>query len=82
MRREPPPQSRPRYRGYRIHTAQLPSGRWLSSLVALGKQPGVTRDALTPVVTRVPGEYASEPEALQAARRYIDEATERRPDSG
>jgi Arc/MetJ-type ribon-helix-helix transcriptional regulator len=33
----------------------------------------MTKDSLTATVTRVPGEYPSEEEAIQAAMRYIDE---------
>jgi Arc/MetJ-type ribon-helix-helix transcriptional regulator len=33
----------------------------------------MTKDSLTDTVTRVPGEYPSEEEAMQAAMRYIDE---------
>jgi len=40
----------------------------------------MTQDSLTPTVTRVPGEYASEAEALRAAKRYVDEELERRQD--
>jgi hypothetical protein len=78
MPNAPTPQRRPLYRGYRLHTARLPSGRWLCSLVRLGPQHQMTPDSLTPVVTRVPGEYASEAEALEAAQRYINEEKARR----
>jgi hypothetical protein len=39
----------------------------------LGKKKVMTKDSLTPAVTRVPGEYASEDEAVRTAKRYIDE---------
>jgi hypothetical protein len=78
MLNAPTPPNRPLYRGYRLHTARLPSGRWLCSLVRLGAQHKMTPDSLTPVVTRVPGEYASEAEAFQAAQRYINEEKGRR----
>jgi hypothetical protein len=32
----------------------------------------MTKDSLTAKVTLVPGEYRSEEEAIQAAKRYID----------
>jgi len=41
-------------------------------LVKLGQPRAVTKDSLTDKVTRVPGEYPSESEALQAAVHYID----------
>jgi hypothetical protein len=62
----------PIYKEHRIHTSRLPSGRWLSTLVRLGGQRTLTKDSLTAAVTRVPGEYGSELEALQAAKRYVD----------
>jgi len=37
----------------------------------------MTKDSLTPAVTRVPGEYDSEEEADRAAKRYIDDEEER-----
>jgi hypothetical protein len=51
----------------------LPSGRWLSKIVKLGKKKVMTKDSLTAAVTRVPGEYDSEEEAIQAARQCIDD---------
>jgi len=69
-------------KGYRIHTARLLSEHWLSQLVKLGKQKAMTKDSLTAEVTRVPGEYDSEAEALQAAKRYIDEEDAPRQDEG
>ena len=46
----------------------------------LGKKKAMTKDSLTAAVTRVPGEYASEAEALQAAKRYVDEEDAHRLD--
>ena len=60
-------------REYRIHATRLPhSGHWIIALVKLGQTRAITKDSLTEKVTRVPGEYPSEPEALQAAAQYID----------
>jgi hypothetical protein len=41
-------------------------------LVRVGAKTHPTKDALTETATRVPGEYASEDAAIQAARLYID----------
>jgi hypothetical protein len=38
----------------------------------MGKEKVVTKNSLTAAVTRVPGEYDSEGDALQAATQYID----------
>jgi hypothetical protein len=62
----------PVYKGHRIHTKRLFSGAWIGTLVNVGKATIPTRDALTDSVTRVPGEYESEDQAIQAARVYID----------
>lgn len=40
----------------------------------------MTKDSLTAAVTRVPGEYGSEAEAVQAVKRYIDEEDAHRQD--
>ncbi len=60
------------YKGYRIHTAPQVPGLWISMIVKLGPPIPVTKDSLTATVTRVPEEYASEAEAVLAARQYID----------
>ncbi len=62
----------PIYKQHRIHTTRLASGPWISLIVNVGRKTVRTRDALTDTVTRVPGEYALEDEAIQAARAYID----------
>lgn len=62
----------PIYKQHRIHTTRLPSGLWLSKIVNIGKKTIPTKDALTDAVTRVPGEFRLEDEAIQAARAYID----------
>ncbi len=62
----------PIYKQHRIHTARLASGPWISLIVNVGRRTVRTKDALTDTVTRVPGEYALEDEAIQAARAYID----------
>ena len=62
----------PIYKEHRIHTSRLQSDRWLSVIVKLGQRKAMAKDSLTPAVTRVPGEYPSESEALQAATQYID----------
>jgi len=61
------------YKEHRIHRSRLTSGLWLSLIVKLGTKKAMTKDSLTPAVTRVPGEYASEDEAIRTAKRYIDE---------
>jgi hypothetical protein len=61
----------PIYKEHRIHTTPLLSGRWISAIVNFGKKKVVTKDSLTDTVTRVPGEYDSEEQALRAAREYI-----------
>jgi hypothetical protein len=63
----------PSYRGYRLYTTRLPSAHWLCKMVRLGKEKVKTKDALTAKVIALPGEYGSEEQALQAAKRYIDE---------
>ncbi len=60
------------YQNHRIHTMRLPSGVWLVSLVKLGAPGASTRPYTGPPVVRVPGEYASEMEAVLVAKRYID----------
>lgn len=63
----------PIYKEHRIHASQMPnSGQWISTIVKLGQTRTITKDSLTAKVTRVPGEYQSEAEALQAATQYID----------
>ena len=61
------------YKEQRIHSSRLASGLWLSMIVQLGRKKVMTRDSLTAAVTRVPGEYDSEEEAIQVAKRYIDD---------
>ena len=65
------------YKEHRIHSSRLASGFWLSLLVKLGKKKALTKDSLTAAVTRVPGEYDSEEEAVRTAKRYIDDEEER-----
>jgi len=65
------------YKEHRIHSSRLAGGLWLSIIVKLGKKTAMTKDSLTPAVTRVPGEYDSEEEANRAAKRYIDDEEER-----
>jgi len=60
------------YKEYRIHTSQLRSALWVSTIVRVGERKAMTKDSLTPAVTRVPGEYPAEVEALQAAMQYIN----------
>ncbi len=61
------------YKGYRIHGSRLASGLWLSMIVKLGQKKAMTKNSLTPAVTRVPGEYGTEDEAIRSAKHYIDE---------
>jgi len=60
------------YKAHRIHTSRLFSGLYVSIIVRLGKRNPPTKDSLTDTVTRVPGEYPSEAEAVLAAKQYID----------
>ncbi len=69
----------PVYKQYRIYASELSTGLWLASIVNTGEQKVTTKDSLTLAVTRIPGEYGSEQEALQAAKEYIDQQTERGP---
>jgi hypothetical protein len=46
-------------------------------VVSLGRRKPLTGDSLTERVRRVPGEYPSEAEAIQAGKHYIDEAASR-----
>jgi len=46
----------------------------------MGKKTVPTKGALTDTVTRVPGEYALEDEAIQAARAYIDHEVREAPE--
>jgi hypothetical protein len=61
------------YKEYRIHSPRLASGLCVSIIVKLGRKKVMTKDALTPAVTRVPGEYDTEEEAVRSAKRYIGE---------
>ncbi len=66
----------PVYKQHRIHTQHLPSGLWLASVVNLGKRKTTTTNSLTAAVSRIPHEYDSEPDAIRAARQYIDQQEE------
>jgi len=46
-------------------------------IVKLGRKKAMTKDSLTAAVTRVPGEYDSEEEAIRTAKRYLDDEEER-----
>ena len=65
------------YTAHRIHTDRLLSGPVTSMVVSLGQRKPLTGDSLTERVRRVPGEYPSEAEAIQAGKHYIDEAASR-----
>ena len=65
------------YKEHRIHTLHLPSGLWLATIVNLGKRKTTTTNSLTAAVSRIPREYDSEQEAIQAARQYIDQQEEK-----
>ncbi len=60
------------YKQHRIHTQQLVSRFWIASIVNIGKQKTTTKNSLTDAVIRIPGEYDSEEQAIQAAKDYID----------
>ena len=66
----------PVYREHRIHTTPLSSGLWIASIVNFGKRRTVNTDSLTDAVSRIPGEHSSEQEAIEAAKRYIDQEEE------
>jgi hypothetical protein len=61
------------YKEHRIHTKPLSSGLWIASIVNFGKRKLVNTDSLTAAVSRIPAEYDSEREAIEAAKRYIDQ---------
>ena len=63
----------PVHKGHRIHTSQLFSELYIAMIVRLGPRQPLTKDSLTDTVTRVPGEYASQAAAREAAVRYIEE---------
>jgi Arc/MetJ-type ribon-helix-helix transcriptional regulator len=63
----------PVYKAHRIHITRLYSRPYVSLIVSIGIRKPMTKDSLTDTVTRVPGEYPSEAEAMQAAMRYLDE---------
>ena len=70
----------PVYKTHRIHTSRLMRGPWVSIVVSIGTRQPMTKDSLTDTVTRVPGEYPSEDEAIQAAKHYIDAEETHRQD--
>ena len=70
----------PVYKAHRIHATRLYSRPYVSLIVSIGKGQPMTKDSLTDTVTRVPGEYPSEDEAIQAAKRYIDAEETHRQD--
>ena len=61
----------PVYKQHRIHTQVLASGLWLVSIVNVGKRKTTTGHSLTDAVTRIPREYGSVEQAIQAAIQYI-----------
>jgi len=63
----------PVYKAHRIHITRLYSRPYVSLIVSIGIRKPMTKDSLTDTVTRVPGEYPSEEDAMQAAMLYIDE---------
>ncbi len=65
----------PVYKQHRIHTMELSRGSWLVSIVNLGPRKMPTKDSLTDAAMRIPGEYDSEDEAVEAAKEYIDQKT-------
>jgi hypothetical protein len=69
----------PIYKQHRIHTRRLTRGPWISTIVNVGRKTVPTKEALTETATRVPGEYASEDEAIRAARAYIDQEVREAP---
>ncbi len=71
-------QNTPVYKAYRIHTARLTFGTYVSMIVSVGKRTLITEDSLTDTVLRVPGEFFSKEEAILAAKLYIDAMHSRR----
>ncbi len=68
----------PVYKHYRIHAQRTPiRGLWIACIVSCGKQKQTTTDSLTATVTRIPKEYESKAEAVQAAKGYIDQQESR-----
>ncbi len=67
----------PVYKAHRIHATSR-NGLWVSMIVGIGTRKPMTKDSLTDTVTRVPEEYYSREEAMQAAKRYIDDEDSRR----
>jgi hypothetical protein len=72
-------QNAPAYKAHRIHVTRLYSRPCVSLIVSIGIRQPMTKDSLTDTVTRVPGEYPSEDEAILAAKRYIDATAPRTP---
>ena len=70
----------PVYKAHRFHATRLYGRPYVSLIVSIGKRQPMTKDSLTDTVTRVPGEYPSEDEAIQAAKRYIDAEETHRQD--
>jgi hypothetical protein len=69
------------YANHRIHTALLPSGSWIVSLVELGAPTAGAR-AAGHRVQRLRGEYPSQAEAVAAAKRHIDQRPQAQADGG
>jgi len=72
----------PVYKAHRMHITRLYSRPYVSLIVRIGIRQPMTKDSLTATVMRVPGEYPSEAEAIQAAMHYIDEQEAHRRDPG
>ncbi len=62
------------YKSHRIHTSQLPSGIWVVSIVRLGAVRPDIRPGEGPPVEGISGDYASQEEAVSAAKAHIDQA--------
>lgn len=61
------------YKAHRIHTTQLISGSWITSIVKLGVP---KQGNAGPPVERIRGDHPSKDEAISAAKRYIDRLEE------
>ena len=70
----------PVYKAHRFHATRLYGRPYVSLIVSIGTRQPKTKDSLTDTVTRVPGEYPSEDEASQAAKRSIDAEETHRQD--
>jgi hypothetical protein len=65
------------YKGYHIYTMQLRNQLWAASVTRIAVPTGATEDYSGHYVDGIGGEFASEDQAISAARQYIDQKEER-----